>query len=312
MSEQDKPQPAAKAGEAELDNQLDALLSTINEADPNATSADTHANITSNDDSAKRNATEINAAVADPPPVEDILGDDLANQIQELLDSTAESMGENTKLAATADENPAATPQAPAVSDANDRAEIKALDATLAADADDAIAGDFETTEDVVAAANLEAAPTTTSEAAAPHTPEAMSVDNEPSLEGDFESPADLVAKAESKNGASAADVARELDSQPEKAPRTGGLKKPRLPVTVSPKLLKSAVILVNRPFANASPQTRNLIGWVGLLTLFNAGILIAGSLIMHVTRSKEDVNAKPVPTATTSAASTSDQVKQN
>lgn len=311
MSEQDKPQPADKAGEAELDNQLDALLSTINEAELDASPADTTANITSSDDSAKSDAAEINPPGADPPPAEDILGDDLANQIQELLDSTAESMGENTQLAATTDESPAAAQPIDTGAAAQDRSEIKALDATLAADADDAIAGDFETTEDVVAAANLEAAPTS-SEVAAPHAPEAMSVDNEPSLEGDFESPADLVAKAESKSGASAADVARELDSQPEKTARAVGLKKPRLPIAVSPRVFKSAVILVNRPFANASAQTRNLIGWVGLLTLFNAGILIAGSLIMHATRSKDDASAKPVPTATTSAGPTNDQVKQN
>lgn len=311
MSESDKPQPAAKAGEAELDNQLDALLSTINEADPDGSPAATTANITSNDHSAKSDATDISAPAIEPPPAEDLLGDDLANQIQELLDSTAESVGENTQLAATTDESPAITPLATAGSAVKDHAEIKALDATLAADADDAIAGDFETTEDVVAAANLEAAPTT-SAVAVPHAPEAMSVDNEPSLEGDFDSPEELVAKTETKNGASAADVARELDSQPEKTARMGVLKKPRLALAVSPRVLKSAVILINRPFANASAQTRNLIGWVGLLTLFNAGILIAGSFIMHLTRSQDEVNTKPVPTATTSAASTNDQVKQN
>ncbi|MCE9591189.1 MAG: hypothetical protein K8S99_11770 [Planctomycetes bacterium] len=383
-TENDKPHPVGvKEGDAELQEQLDTLLTTLNKAESGLQAVEgstgkaappsapddmpegdtitpaidamlTEARAAGSKESTTARPAPTAALVAattntdavKPSPEEDILGEDLANQIQELLDSTAESMGGGVKLAAreetiksstppvapaspSAPEPPAISPMPikPALVTRVENAQIKALDTTLAQEADDAIAGDFETPQDVIltAAATASAAQEQAQANAHAQAPQANTaagerpaknlsdVEEEPALEGDFESPAELVAKATVKAAApppgftaGAADVAKELDSQPEKnagaTPRAREPVAPRRPRTfaLSPAALaKGLFVLLNRPLANASVQTRNLVGWVGLLTLFNATLLIAGSMVMRTGHDDSAASTTPTKHAT-------------
>jgi len=50
----------------------------------------------------------------------------------------------------------------------------------------------------------------------------------------------------------------------------------------VSPLL--RVMVALNAPLLRLAPSTRNLVGWVGLLTLFNGSMLMMGRAVFHIT----------------------------
>lgn len=120
-------------------------------------------------------------------------------------------------------------------------------------------------------------------------------------FDGAFEAPEDLEPAAV---GASASDVSDELDSQPESAAgagrrrrqqsndddedgrpgddaRTGGFasRVRRMVITAAheaPEHARNTCAVLNRPLRRVSPQTRNLVGYAGLMTLFFGTTLLA------------------------------------
>jgi hypothetical protein len=51
-----------------------------------------------------------------------------------------------------------------------------------------------------------------------------------------------------------------------------------------APGRLRRIVILINQPLLRASKQTRDLVGWIGLITLFNASVLFMGRTVFQIT----------------------------
>ncbi len=258
-------------------------------------------------------------AVADTTPQaptasgEDLVGDALAQQIQELLDDAEAQLDAanfldpsqlpgGTPLTQAEGSRPEPEPQtigqspAPAVEAATEamdpdamQAAVDKLDESLAHEADEAVSGDFETVADVVGSTPLPLAVPAV-EAVTLASNETGPAD-EDIPEGAFEDPADIVTPT----GTTAADLAAELDSQPEKhaakskapatAPGTTPGKaeesvspaKPRKPVS---HRLRAALALVNGPVATLAPANRDLVGYVGAITMLTAVLWITLTLL--------------------------------
>jgi hypothetical protein len=268
----DEPHQSAPPTEGDLGKQIDSLLTSATEAMEGA------------DDAAASTAAQATDAVASAaagaaPPAGgdgDLAGDELAKQIQELLDTAKEST-EATPAHAAAGPDPAPEVSARA---------IEKIDEALAESADDAVAGDFET----VAEADGQAGAAAAGRRVEDDVPDATQT--EPDLEGGFSSPDALMqTPAAAGFSADARSVAQELDSQPENAAKPAKrdkpakAKAPRDPRDPNaPSLLRRTLILINAPLLHASKQTRDLVGWVGLLTVFNASVLLMARTVFHVT----------------------------
>ncbi len=333
MSTVNEPQSAAPDAELDLESQLDALLDQIDQAEPGLVAR-----------KPAEPAAALAVAVAEPPaaaepPVDadSDAGLDLASQIQQLLDD-ARTQQPSSAFSAVAE--PAGTPvaeaavppqpepvvapqpaslspaaQTPDTAMASETLNIEAIDQMLADEADQALAGDFETITEVLATENLpevsapaqrESAAPVASAVSAPPTGE-----EEDDLEGSFEEPETVLqaATASADTGLSedAKAVARELDDQPENRSRASraGDSQDTVPPAASdrrraarpsafkslgrtvlvelkalPELLRVACEAINRPLAALTPHTRDMVGYAGLITVFWGSVTLVGKLV--------------------------------
>jgi hypothetical protein len=214
--------------------------------------------------------------------------DPLADQIQELLDEAkAKSPPE-----APADDAPHEPDAAP---EGSDGPAINELDQMLAAGADDAVSGEFESFDEVMGADPPSAdkeRPTAAPEAGdAPD----LAIDAEDA----FASPEQVLEEEQptpaTKRSASIDDAAREpaappepvAAAQPPAAHQTEEQNEDAKPVRdwkplieVNAQRLRRACATVNRPLGQFPPEVRNTIGYVGLATLANAAVLILYGLV--------------------------------
>jgi len=270
--------------------------------------------------------------------------DPLGVQIDQLLDMAKEQeagQGEDTPTTLPPDEEisdaSAKAPQAetsgqPAMADAgasegkSDSEAVKDLDSILADSADDAVAGDYETIEQVLAeeqaatAAPAAQTDTTTPEAAFPAEP-----DDDELPEGMFEAPEQIQAgkdprppevaepvAAPAGGGdftARAEDVAKELAEQPESLPPepeappvtptpkptpTPGVRRGSRSRSIAaavgsrlvgvagrtPEVALQVCTTINKPVRKLPAEWQNTVGYVGLLTLFNATLILIYGLL--------------------------------
>jgi hypothetical protein len=355
----DKITEIDSAEQGQLAAELDALLAQVegndsNDADSN--DADANANVASGaaadaDDSATVNDADADddPSPRDPAPPQTVpVGEDLADQIQQLLDgakkevvppTSADDEFEEAEGAFLAPEQvlmeaandadasqpaprpasqpptrpaeavpssaSAVTPRVPVPEPADrklDAEMIGAIDDYLSEQADDAVGGEFETVHEVLSA-EAEAARLDPSRAAA-HADErdesAEAGDHDDASDGrTYDDPRQVLgdpsnddrsAHRDAKGfGATAEDVADELDDQPESqaegdASAAGAdaddvrpRPLPRLVVRGGAELARRMCAAVNRPLAQCSPQTRHLLGYFALLHVFLGSALLIG-----------------------------------
>lgn len=192
-------------------------------------------------------------------------------------------------------------------------ASVAQIDDLLAERADDAVAGDFETVNDVLAAWAAE--PQAVAAEPGVDTAEVVAADGAAEAEldviGDLDRPEDVVvdegdrgpcqaevdrsvASAEPEFNATAQDVARELDEQPEfdatadpvgaSADSTQGTARwaprPKPVVVASAGVVRHGCGLANRPIGRLSVGSRNMIGYAGLLLVFPGTIMCCYGVI--------------------------------
>ena len=260
--------------------------------------------------------------------------DPLGVQIDQLLDMAREQEGDQSAdLPATAPEAvEAETAGQPSPAEARpsegktDSETVKDLDRILADSADDAVAGDYDTIEQVLAeeqtATSAPAAQTDTTTAEAPFAGES---DDENLPEGMFETPEQIQAGADSKPAkaaepiaapvgggdftAGAEDVARELAEQPESMPQeaepepvAASAKASPSPATGdgsrgrsiaaalgsrvvgvagrTPDLALRVCTTINKPVRRLPAEWQNTVGYIGLLTFFNATVIMVYKLL--------------------------------
>jgi len=213
--------------------------------------------------------------------------------------------------------------------DETDDEVVRQIDDLIASEADDAVAGDFDTPEAVFeqegervtdAAQRPDPPVSTEPEPAtdanpAPATAAGRDVDDVPS--GNFESIDELLAgdeDGEHRDGASAGDVADELDAQPELQPAaaspephdddavddttSSATDPPRwqrivaaLQRELAPSRLRARwqhaeprlIALcekLNRPLQRFRPEVRDAVGYVGLVTVFVASTVLLGKVV--------------------------------
>jgi hypothetical protein len=223
---------------------------------------------------------------------------------QQALSSAAAEAAAATPVAAPAAkavEPPAAAP-APTAAAAPAQPEvvdIKQIDALIAQSADDAVAGDFETIDDVLKTQG--GAGSAKPAAAAGHDEHADAAapageDDADAIEGDFSTPEQLIG------GATATDVAAELDADAKGSGKRATRSAAAAPAAAEPaqvqeqkaaRAARRALLLamfiarlrqtcakLNGPMQRVSPETRNLVGLIGLLTLFNGSVVVIGKLL--------------------------------
>jgi hypothetical protein len=296
----------------------------------------------------------VTAAVASEPvgavePEPDLVGHALASQIQELLDDAAdqqkqaeskavpaetqEAQGASTAAATPTDSsNPrpgnlapvasSATPAAPV--DPVEQEVLHQIDDHLAQEADNAVAGDFETVHEVLAQGEgTNALPSTEASQSGSVNPAAPAnsvsggaIANRATQQSSV-APHGGAAPAGTQQlptlternptGATAADVARELDEQPETAHSasaaaavsnivvgTGNAARPitsptsstavvsrsqrnlLAPVQGASRTFRRILAAVNGPLARFSPDTRANIGYVGVVVMFSGAVLLS------------------------------------
>ena len=306
--------PAEGAGDEDpLANQIQQLLNQAkSDAQPPAAAAPAEATLAVGLElDADETPQAVSAALVEEAD------DPLTSQIEQLL-SGANQQGQKPGAAlrlsddSVLDEVPETEPpEPPKAAGAIDDAEVVAeLDQILADSAADAVAGDYETIEQVLA-----------EESAVTATSSDMVRDGETDeldLEGEFETLQQVEAQAEAEVGepvgagaapppaggftASAKDVARELAEElgptptPSEAPaaRAGAGRRVRsllariaagLAVVGGrvPDATYQVCVVISKPMDWVSPGTRNTIGYIGLLTLFNALAVIAYKVLSSV-----------------------------
>lgn len=198
---------------------------------------------------------------------------------------------------------------------------LEDIDQMLADEADEAVAGDFETISDVVApiaaasdAADKKKPALQAADANASQNKDALAQDtdaaddDELDFDGSFETTQDIITQDDQQStrtggagnfSADAAAVARELDDQPERQNRNANGSKNsagssgvagRISKTSSlaafskvPDVARSVCVTISRPMEAVAPQTRDLVGYVGLITLFWGSVTVIVKLIFAV-----------------------------
>lgn len=289
-------------GTGDIESQLDALLAQIESEEKPA--AGSHGGAAPASESRRSPASTTAVAEIQSTGAAGDTEDHLAQQIQQMLDDTgaAQDPGEPLEGSFDAPEQvhigASSHPQPEFSSQA-----VAELDRILASSANDAVAGDFETLEDVVG--DGMAQPSAVA-ASAPliKTP---SADDEDRLHADFQAPESVLtqqpgaptAPPAAAFTAGAADVDRELKqdeagqavtapqvAHAAVAPEFGVHRQPLLRrataavAAIVPRTARSACEAINRPLHRLSPESRNLVGYVGLLTLFNASVLLIYKLL--------------------------------
>ncbi len=306
---EEKPKQTAADETGALDEQIDSLLSGDSDtAAPDDATAPTlneqldvmmSADQTQQMDPQRAVSADGAGTAADTARAEsELAGDDLAKQIQELLDTAKETAdGSSPKPAGTATtammSDATNTSTETSGESAETEAVVQKIDEVLAENADDAIADDFETVAQVTGQ-TTDVDQLNATEAPQWQERSADTEEAEPDLEGAFASPEDLLNSeaampaATASFSATAASVARELDEQPEKhskpvkAPKPPKVSKPRDPN--APSLLRRVLMIVNAPLLHASKPVRDGVGWVALLTIFNGSMLLMARTVFHVT----------------------------
>lgn len=323
MSQQtDQSSDAAESTAAPLEGQIDALI----------------------DGFAQEPGDDAAAAASAAPALEGESDDPLADQIQEMLDAARQKQDESLADAAVAATD-AETDMQPA--------ELDELDTALAAEADDMLAGDFESVHEVLGtqapAAQVVAAPPAAPAVEMPplEREQDESEQEEEHVDGDFVEPdavagggseSDLPVPAAAQSDALAAapfqtveqaetdiidgdfaapddvaaehrapepddigftatdkDVAAELDRaaapppvrraaspRPAAAPASRATAPPppaaapRGPrIHVAANLLHKTCCVISKPVASVNDEWRNIIGYAGVVTLFNFSVLM-------------------------------------
>lgn len=193
--------------------------------------------------------------------------------------------------------------------------EVERIDEKLAAQVDQMVAGNFESVEELLSVEELKLFAETTSpitpepsdagEVTEPTAQEAEGAFKtiELPMEVAFESVEELLTATDEEDSqgfdAKAEDVARELDQQPvaeaattpaQDLPTQKVGQKPIGPdlarwnvlflgiwraVTDFEPRLRQVCTLINMPLLRSSPDTRNVVGYAGLITLFNASVIL-------------------------------------
>ncbi len=249
-------------------------------------------------------AVTMPSSPAEPvaPAMADDADDALASQIQEMLDDarSAEAAVDETPTTVA---QPVAAPAASAAAelDAVD-VSIQAIDEMLAEAADDAVAGEFETVDEVLStqAPAAKAAPAAVARSVAamtqapPAGDDVAGHDDPDAVPGDFASPEELLrtstalaADSDADTDAvagvltgSAAAVAGELNSgerSEPKGPTPPTASRRRTPAIVTcNRNLRRTLGLINRPLDSVSPSIRNAIGLLGAANIvLGAGMLV-------------------------------------
>lgn len=272
--------------------------------------------------------------------VSDLSADELSSELDDLMARAVSGAAADAPARVPAADAEGPAPEADLAAQATDHEAVAEVDDRLAADADSAIAGEFETVTDVLQDGGGEPlqeqveAP----DGAAPsdQTPrhEQPALHDEAELEGDFEPPEEVLAdelqgptepeadpstlgEPSGSDGtdqqaddtvhehagtaeaaalgaggfdADAATVAAELDAEPAARGATDGPESSS--DTVGPGRVSGTIRLLggdvleaccgslNRPLSSLSPQSRQLVGYVGLLTLFNGAVLCIYALV--------------------------------
>jgi hypothetical protein len=224
--------------------------------------------------------------------------DELAAQLQAILDVASA----NTNISSA---GPAPAPQAdvaaavdvPAVSGDDDET-IKALDEILAEEADAAIAGEFETIEDVLVdppaprvplMANLPPAGDVTPDADEVSSDDALAAapadDLDDALSGDFETPEQLLETRVGEAATTVADnpqQATAMSSAGRGPAAPGGQKTGRgrfrwpMPSPVVLDLTYHAFAAINAPIRKLSPEMRSTVGYIAVMNLLLSACLVA------------------------------------
>jgi len=306
------------ADDASLDTQLDSLLARIEREDSGAIPEEASHPAPASDDSldamidrqvddaitAAESAMAHAVEIGEPrgPAVSESTidaGDDLAEQVQAMLDEAASQSSAAPALDADTDgerieaidgelsgsfkapeaitgvapaaSGPAAPPDPAAFTDADEAGGLDELDRLLAEEADEAIAGDFESPQDVSSASPV---------VEEPALGEAFAEADE-ALAGTFEAP---------EAAGTAAAVAHELDEQPEQAvPAAAARAVPvdehgssAVPAMLSrfERAARHACAAVNSPLNHLSAEWRNTVGYAGLLITLTSIVLILAATL--------------------------------
>ncbi|MEX0777152.1 MAG: hypothetical protein WD042_15715 [Phycisphaeraceae bacterium] len=333
MQEQAKPEAAEPP---DLDMALDQLLA---DADREATLAarnhtDTEIPATEAADTpVMPTPSAVPDAIEPVAKADDLVGDALANQIQEMLDDAEAQLGAGHfqapgEVQAEADQSQAtsatqaaaaippkrladtpaqrsATPAAKSPEAArpsvdflpvgvvgnqtpdNLKDQITQLDDDLADGADHAIAGDFETVQDVMAQQPMAEA------VAAPVAGQVVAEPNSPSSARPAKPAAAAVATPPAAPaGALRSEPSKVVAAAPVEHATGEGAPADAVPADAAPRLthqqalvrasvrLRSALALINAPLARVSPATRDLVGYVGAMTIATSMLLIITRLL--------------------------------
>lgn len=243
---------------------------------------------------------------------------DLADTLNAVAQAVAKP--EPSKPRAAIDEPPAkdearAIPSESAEKDDAAAMSLDDIDQMLADEADEAVAGDFETPNEVFTGAAGEAKAATSSPQAAAK-PDADSITDSPDdykeedaasdedfdFGGSFESTEEIITQEVGQPAGSgkakglsadAQAVARELDEQPENqahrinagtgssAGSSDSRSLPRMAAFAKvPNVARHVCATISRPMEAVAPQTRDLVGYIGLITLFWGTVTVIVKLL--------------------------------
>ena len=262
----------------DLGAQLDALAGQLRHAEPNLV----------------KNALNPGEEQSDVPPLPETVTDTPPSQSPE--QSTGPNVTEPPQAAEATDDSVSA-------SEADlEQLTMDAIDALLADQANDAVTGEFETINDVLAAKQAEMG--RTDQPLTDQLPvERQGADPPPQdeeeqyLEGTFDTPKNVIEDDPAEG--SSQSIARELDEQPEaieidasKNDESTGPKsiledsadpeelgkKPIVAVLTA--AVKHGSYVTNLPISRLSESKRQLVGYVAMLTLFNGAMWFGFNLI--------------------------------
>lgn len=259
--------------------------------------------------------SDIAKAVATPEPAASAALEDVHQEDD--IDTQAQSPAQETQQVATDNIDDANNVDDAEKVDDADAMSLDDIDQMLADEADQAVAGDFETLSEVLepAAAPEPQEAAIANEAQAKQNQADAQATNEISAEaeagtdaddeemdfaGSFETTDDIITQepetaSEQSLSEDAQAVARELDEQPENkhaatagsinsaGAGSGGLAQRVMNLAAFarvPDVAKQVCETISRPMEAVAPQTRDMVGYIGLITLFWGTVAVMVKLI--------------------------------